>query len=46
MILSVQLLEDIAEIDLLIDDGMKILYPDSLLLHGVTMTDGHTVVIK
>ena len=40
-----QLLKDIAEINLLRDDSMKILDLYTLLLHRVTMTDSHTTVI-
>ena len=41
-----QLLENIAEIDLFRDYRMEILDLDTLLLHCVTMTDGHAAVVE
>ena len=41
-----EFLEDIAQIDLLADDSVKILDLDSLLLHCVAMTDGHATICE
>ena len=39
-------LEDVAEVYLLADDAVKILDLYPLLLHCVTVTDGHAAVVK
>ena len=39
-------LQDVAEVNLLTDDTMKILDLDTLLLHSVTVTDSYTTVIE
>ena len=39
-------LEDVAEVDLLADDAVKILDLYPLLLHCITMTDGHATVVE
>ena len=42
----VQLLEDVAEVNLLRDDSMEILDLHALLLHRVAVTDGHATVVE
>jgi hypothetical protein len=41
-----ELLEDVAEVNLLRDDCMKILDLDALLLHRITVTDSNATVVE
>ncbi len=41
-----ELLKDVAEVNLLADDSMKILNLDALLLHCVTVTDSYATVVE
>ena len=41
-----EFLKDVAEVDLLRDDRMEILDLHALLLHRITMADGHATVIE
>ena len=41
-----ELLEDVAEVNLLRDDCVKILDLDALLLHRITVTDSNATVVE
>ena len=41
-----QLLKDVAEVNFLADDCVEILDLDTLLLHGVAVTDSYAAVVE